>query len=147
IPVIIAYLHRRRRISKRVPSVMLMRAIAGQSRPRTRAWSRPRHLVSLVLVLLALAGLTVALADLHDEDGGPRDYVLVLDTSASMGAREGGSTRLREAIDALERGLSGLRPGDRVALITTGRQSVVRVGLTEDLAHVVELARTAEPSG
>ena len=62
IPIVIAYLHRRRRLSKQVPSVLLLRAIAGQSKPTRRAWSRPRHLVSLLFVLLALA------SSAHDEE-------------------------------------------------------------------------------
>ncbi|MBC7977872.1 MAG: hypothetical protein H7138_23065, partial [Myxococcales bacterium] len=52
LPIVAAYLHRKRRLSKRVPAVMLMRAIAGTAKPTRRAWSRPRHLVSLLLVLL-----------------------------------------------------------------------------------------------
>ncbi len=67
VPLVAAYLHRRRRVEKRVPSLLLLRVIAGTSRPTRRAWSRPRHLVSLVLVLLALVGLVLALVDLHDD--------------------------------------------------------------------------------
>jgi hypothetical protein len=146
IPIVIAYLHRRRRLSKQMPSVLLLRAIAGQSKPTRRAWSRPRHLVSLAFVLLALAGLAVALADLRDEDDTPRDWVVVLDTSASMGAG-GSTTRLDDAIDALDDALATLRPGDRVALVTTGAQTLVRVGLTEDRDRVLSLARATTPAG
>jgi len=145
IPIVVAYLHRRRRITKRVPSVLILRAIAGQSKPTRRAWSKPRHLVSLAMVLLALVGLSAALADLRDEDDTPRDFVLVLDTSASMGA--GSPSRLSEAVDELADALTGLRPGDRVALVTTGAQTLVRVGLTEDRERVLALAREATASG
>lgn len=146
VPLVAAYLHRRRRTDKRVPSVIILRAIAGTSRPTRRAWSRPRHLVSLVLVLLALVGLVVALADLRDDDDRPRDFVVVLDTSASMAASDG-ETRLARGIEAVGLALESLHAGDRVALVTTGAQSLVRIGLTEDHARVLELARTATAGG
>lgn len=146
VPLVAAYLHRRRRTDKRVPSVIIFRAIAGASRPTRRAWSRPRHLVSLALVLLALVGLVVALADLRDEQDKPRDFVVVLDTSASMAASDG-STRLERATEAVGESLSSLHAGDRVALITTGAQTLVRIGLTEDHTRVFDLAQTAEAGG
>ncbi len=145
LPIFAAYLHRKRRLSKKVPSVILMRAIAGTAKPTRRAWSRPRHIVSLLLVMLALAGLAVALADLHSEADKPRDFVVVLDTSASMDA--GKPARLGQAVDALERAVGSLHPGDRVALVTTGAQTLVRVGLTEDHRRVVELAKSATAGG
>jgi hypothetical protein len=146
IPVVAAYLHRRRRLDKKMPSVILLRVIAGASRPTRRAWSRPRHLVSLALVLAALIGLVLALADLRDEHDKPRDFVVVLDTSASMAATDG-STRLEHAIEAVGEAIESLHPGDRVALVTTGAQTLVRIGLTEDHVKVFELAQTAEAGG
>lgn len=146
VPLVAAYLHRRRRVEKRVPSLLLLRVIAGTSRPTRRAWSRPRHLVSLVLVLLALVGLVLALVDLHDEHDRPRDFVVVFDTSASMGASDG-STRLQHGIEAVDTALGALRPGDRVALVTTGAQTLVRVGLTEDHGRVREVLGTLTPEG
>jgi hypothetical protein len=145
IPIFAAYLHRKRRLSKKVPSVILMRAIAGVAKPTRRAWSKPRHIVSLALVMAALAGLAVALADLHAADDKPRDFVVVLDISASMGA--GDPMRLQQAIGAVERSIGSLHPGDRVALVTTGAQTLVRVGLTEDHERVLALAKGAVPGG
>src|SRR5690606_28454195 len=54
LPVVAAYLHRRRRTPLRVPSAILLRVIAGQTTPKSRAMAKPRHLLSLLLVLLAL---------------------------------------------------------------------------------------------
>ncbi len=146
IPLVAAYLHRRRRVERRVPSLLLLRVIAGTSRPTRRAWSRPRHLVSLVLVLLALVGLVLALADLRDGEDVPRDFVVVLDTSASMAARDD-DTRLQQAKDAVVDAIAALRPGDRVALVTTGAQTLVRVGLTEDHDRVREMIGGLEAGG
>lgn len=149
LPVLAAYLHRRKRRSKTVPSAILFRAIAGENVPTRRALASPRHIVSLVLVLLALVALVVAIADLRPEQEKPRDYVVVLDTSASMGATVPGSTRTRldEAVELLGKAVEKLGPGDRLALVTSGASTVVRIGLTEDHAKVLELAAQAEPAG
>lgn len=146
IPLVAAYLHRRRRLEKKVPSVIILRAIAGKARPTRRSWSRPRHIVSLVLMMLALAGMVVALADLRDDQDRPRDFVVVLDVSASMAASDG-ETRLERAQEAVVEAIEALHAGDRVALLTTGAQTLVRIGLTEDHAKVAELAYAATAGG
>ncbi|MEM6293936.1 MAG: VWA domain-containing protein [Myxococcota bacterium] len=149
VPVVAAYLHRRKRRTQTVSSALLFRAIAGENTPTKRALARPRHLASLVLVLLALLALVSAAVDLRSDDAKPRDTIIVLDTSASMGATTLGSdrTRLDEAVDALQDAAASLGPGDRLALITAGAQTTVQIGLTEDHAAVLELARVARPGG
>lgn len=149
IPVVISYLHRRRRTPLRVPSAMLLRVIAGQTTPKSRAMAKPRHWVSLLLVLLALAGLVAALVDLQRDDDEPRSYIVVLDTSASMGATSPGdpTTRLQQAVARLEESVGKLGQQDRVALVTAGDHAVVRVGLTEDHGRVLAVARAQEPAG
>ena len=149
LPVIAAYFHRRRRTPLPVPSAVLFRVIAGQTTPTSRAIAKPRHILSLLLILLALAGLVSALVDLQRDGEEPRSYVVVLDTSASMGAKEVGEekNRLERAIDELEAATRRLGPQDRMALITTGDQTIVRVGLTEDHPRLVEVARGLEPGG
>lgn len=149
LPVVAAYFHRRRRTPLRVPSAILLRVIAGQATPTSRAIAKPRHLVSLLLVLLALLGLVTALIDLQREEEAPRSYIVVLDTSASMGATAPGddTTRLSQAVDRIEDAMGRLGQQDRVALVTANDRAVVRVGLTEDHARVLEVARAQEPAG
>ncbi len=149
LPLIAAYLHRRRRTPKTVPSAMLFRLIAGPQTPTSRAMAKPRHLISLLLMLLALAGLITALADLQREGEQPRAYVVVLDTSASMGTQGVGDdqTRLQLGVEHLEQSLQRLGPRDRVALVTTGAQTQVKLGFTEDHGRVVEVARGLTPAG
>lgn len=149
LPVIAAYLHRRRKTPKKVPSAILFRTIMGPQTPTSRAMAKPRHLLSLLLALLALAGLVAALADLQREGEQPRAYVVVLDTSASMGAQAIGDdqTRLDIAVDRLGQSLSRLGQRDRVALVTTGADNQVRMGFTEDKARVLEVARSLQPRG
>lgn len=149
LPVVVAYFHRRRRTPLRVPSAILLRAIAGQATPSNRAMAKPRHLLSLLLLLLALLGLVAALVDVQRDDEQPRNYIVVLDTSASMGATAPGddTTRLRDAVSRLQDAMGRLGQQDRVALITADDEAVVRVGLTEDHARVVEVARAQTPHG
>lgn len=149
VPVVLAYLHRRRRTPLRVPSAILLRVIAGQATPTSRAVAKPRHILSLLLVLLALAGLVAALVDLQRDEERPRNTIVVLDTSASMGATAPGddATRLSQAVDRLEQAVGKLGQQDRIALVTAADDAVVRVGLTEDHARVVEVARALEPAG
>lgn len=149
LPVIAAYFHRRRRTPLKVPSAILFRIMAGPSSPTSRALAKPRHLLSLLLILAMLAGLTLAVADPRRDGEQPRSYIVVLDTSASMGAVETGEehTRLHRAVDKLEETAGKLGPQDRLALITTGPETTVRMGLTEDHAAVVTAARDTHASG
>lgn len=149
VPVVLAYLHRRRRTPLRVPSAILLRVIAGQATPTSRAVAKPRHILSLLLVLLALAGLVAALVDLQRDEERPRNTIVVLDTSASMGTTAPGddATRLSQAVDRLEQAVGKLGQQDRIALVTAADDAVVRVGLTEDHARVLEVARALEPAG
>jgi hypothetical protein len=149
LPVAAAYLHRQRRRNQAVSSTLLFRVIAGENTPTKRALARPRHLVSLVVILLALLALVTATADLRHDTAKPRDWVVVLDTSASMGAGVLGSdrSRLDDARAVLDDALRSMGPGDRVALITAGTSTAVQIGLTEDHGTIAELAATAHPDG
>ncbi len=149
IPVALAYLHRQKRRKRQVSSALLFRAIAGENTPTKRALSKPRHLISLALILLALLAMVAAAADFRREDTAPRDYIVVLDTSASMGATVLGSSRSRldDARDALWDALASMGPGDRVALVTTGAGTAVQIGLTEDHDAVAQLAAAATADG
>lgn len=149
LPLFAAYLWRKRIEKRRVPSVILLRAIAIPTEPPRRGVSRPRHLVSFALVVLGLLAAALAISDIRRKGEQPRDLVVVLDTSASMGARDEASepTRLEQGIADLEKLLSSLHGGDRVALVTTGDSNAVRVGLTEDYAAVIAAAKSATPGG
>ena len=149
LPVIAAYFHRRRKTPLVVPSAILLRAIAGEATPRSRSMSKPRHLLSLLLVLLVIAGLVAAMVDLQREEEQPRNYIVVLDTSASMAttAVGGDETRFDTALDKLEAAVGRLGQQDRVALVTAADQAIVRVGLTEDHSRILDVAREQTPAG
>lgn len=148
LPAFAAYLWQKRIEPRRVPSVFLLRRISVDREPPRRGLSRPRHLVSFALVAIALVGGTLAVVDLRREDEQPNDVILVLDTSASMAAKDDGKrSRLEIAVDRVRDVLAGLHTGDRAALVTTGKDNDVRVGLTEDFGSILDATRTLVPGG
>lgn len=148
LPIALAYLWQKRTEKRRVSSVLLLRKIAVPTEPPRRGFARPRHLASFILIVLGLVAAIFAVADVRREGETPHDLIVVLDTSASMGAEEeDGATRLDLARDRLRDAVGGLRSGDRIALLTTGSSNVVRVGLTEDTTHVLEVAQSLVAEG
>ena len=75
-------------------------------------WSLLLQLVSIALLLLALAGPRWG----GDEDAG-RDHVLILDTSAWMGARTRTGTLMDEARAAARAYIKALPRRDRVMIV------------------------------
>ena len=121
VPVVIHLLARRR-----VPTIdwAAMRFLDAGDHARTRArlsgWP-PLLARMLAMALIALAAARPLLSGgPADADGGPRDIVLVIDGSAPMGSRGGLATPFEEALSWARHLVSGLRPGDRVALVRAG---------------------------
>lgn len=130
---------RRRRIS--VPWANLwQRAVAP--RRAARLWDRLKRLISLVLQLLLLALLLLALADPRPpgEDADTRAIVLLVDTSASMLARDesGGRLRIDRARDLARQALDELGPRDRVMLVSFDDRVVPLTPLLDDPAALEE---------
>lgn len=147
-PIALAYLWQKRTEKRRVSSVLILRKIAVPTEPPKRGFARPRHVASFVLVVLGLIAASLGVADLRRAGETPRDLVIVLDTSASMGTvEEDGETRLDIAKRRLASAISRMHSGDRVALITTGGANVVRVGLTEDTAYALDVVAALTPEG
>lgn len=118
---------------------------------RLRFVYRPRRMVtSLLLLLLAVAGTALALAqprwgasqELVERQG--VDVVFVLDSSLSMGAADVPPSRLYVA-QALIRSLVGQLPGNRVALVQAEGEGVVMAPLTIDSAVIDLLLDTVSP--
>ncbi len=148
IPAFAAYLWQKRIEPRRVPSVLILRKIAVDREPPRRGLSRPRHLLSFALVAAAIVGGVLAVVDLRREDEQPNDLIIVLDTSASMASKDTGkATRLEKAVDQVRDLLASLHTGDRAALVTTGGENAVRVGLTEDYGSILDAAKTLTASG
>ena len=136
VPIFVFFLSRRKVKQVQVSSVQIYRVLLT-NRPTRRSFSTLRHLLALLLTLMALGLLVLALIDLRGSADGPRDFVVVLDTSASMGAVEDGqsASRWERAVDELEGFIRDLNDEDRVALVTSGPAPAVAVGFTRNRAR------------
>jgi hypothetical protein len=98
IPLLIAlYFIRTKRTEHYTPAYFLWVRLAEQVRPKSR-WQQVFRNLSLLLQLLTVIALILALAKPRFAEGdSAQPVVLVVDNSASMGTREGKSTRLKQA--------------------------------------------------
>src|SRR5512144_3229436 len=101
-PVVAAYLFRLHNQRRAVASTILLRVLRDPQPAAQRARAKLRHRVSLALVLGGLAFAVIALLRPTVGGRGPQRVIAVLDTSASMGAKDGGESRLARAADELE---------------------------------------------
>jgi len=133
IPLVVAFLNRRKVIRRRVPSALLLRELQSD-RPSRRRFAVPQHWLALLLCLLAMAAVVVAVTDPVVEGHGPSTTVLVVDTTASMAAIEPGEsqTRLARGLARVDDVLAALSGRDTVAVVEAGAEARVLVRPTAD---------------
>lgn len=146
-PVVAAYLFRLHNQRRPVASTILLRVLRDPQPAAQRARAKLRHKLSLALILAGLLFAVLALVRPTVGGRGRQRVIVVLDTSASMGARDhGGGTRLERAAAELTTIADDLGPDDQLALITTGATAGVEIPPTTRHADLVlrarELART-----
>jgi len=106
-----------------------------------------KEIIALLLQLLILAAIVCALGmpqratqetPVVDEAGvvRPRDRVVVVDLSASMGAIEGDQTRLEAVRDRLRLMMDDLAEDERMAIVLAEQVATVAVPLTGDTARL-----------
>lgn len=123
---------RRRRNTMRFTNFALLERVA----PKRQGW--PRH-VPTALLLVALVGLTVALAGPTDNVKTARNratVILTIDVSLSMESTDVAPTRLKAAQQAAKDFAAGLTPGINLGLIAFSGTAVVLVSPTTDRAPV-----------
>jgi len=133
VPLVAMYLLKLRRRRVEVPSTLLWQTFLRSERLATPFERFRRHLL-LLLQLLALLLLTLAFARPYLQTDVPlaRSVVLVLDTSASMGATDVRPTRLKEAASQARQAVDALGPADEAMLVVAGPSTEVRVPFTRD---------------
>lgn len=148
LPLVLAFMSRRHVRRRRVPSLLLYRALQTERAARRR-FAKLRHIVAFLLCLVALLALVFGVSDPREEGYEERGVILVVDTSASMGARDPGekNTRLTRAVEALEPILDGQRAQDWTALVTVGRQARLMVRPTHDRPAVETALDALVPLG
>jgi hypothetical protein len=147
--ILLLHLLRERRRRVAVPSLMHWLNV-----PRKREGERIRRLpLTLLLLLHLLAAGLLALALGRPQILGAfgaeaRQVAVVLDTSTSMAAQDGGSTRFSQAQARARAALRGLGAGDRAALIATGPTArLVAQGGAADVAGLLAAVDGLRPGG
>ena len=138
LPVVLAmYLLKLRRDQQVVPSTLLWKRLLADVEANA-PWQRLRRslLLLLQLLLVALLALLAARPFLERPAGLAGDVVVVLDTSASMGATDIPPDRLTEAKAKIFVRLKDLPANGTVSVIAAGRTARVVVNGTSDLGRV-----------
>ena len=138
VPVVLAmYLLKLRRDERVVPSTLLWQRLLTDVEANA-PWQRLRRslLLLLQLLLVALLAFLAARPFLERPAGLAGDVVVVIDTSASMGASDIPPDRLTEAKAQVLAKLHDLPANGTVSVIAAGRTARVVVNGTTDLGRV-----------
>lgn len=142
LPLTLLWLRRRRRVTRVVPALQLWRAVRRSLPPQTglrRLVREPSwwlHLAALALVALALAGPFS-----RGPAASAARLVLVVDTTASMAARDGARARIDEAREVALRLLDALPRGAEAAVVEGGCTPSLAAPPGGDLAVAREAVR------
>jgi len=133
VPLVALYFLRLRRRKVPVSSLMLWHAVR-RSEQLASPFQRFRRNLLLWLQLLALLLLVAAFARpyLQTEVRQARSVVLVIDTSASMGATDGQPTRFDQAVSEARALLDELGPEDEAMVVSAGPVTEVVAPFTRD---------------
>jgi len=146
-PLIALYFLRIRRRRVRVSSLLPWHALAQSDRLASPFHRFRRHLLLLLqLLILLLIALALARPAVRSEHLGAQSIVLVVDTSASMGAVDETPHRLGAAVALAQDALDGLGPADEVMLVDAGPQTRVTVPFTHDKGRVVDALKRLQPA-
>ena len=144
--LVLFYLWERWRRRIPVPSLLLWEAVR-EDNIRARRF-RPDLLFLLQLLLLTSLIVGLARPYWREHDGGQASgrRIFVLDTSASMQAREHNASRFDDARNEALKQLRGMGADDEVMLITAARTPEVVVGFTRDHAAVEKALLESVPT-
>ena len=138
VPAVVAmYLLKLRRDETIVPSTLLWARLVADVEANA-PWQKLRRslLLLLQLLLVVILAMLAARPFLERPAGLARDVVVVLDTSASMGATDVGPNRLEAAKTAALAALHDLPTGGKVSVIAADRRARIVVNETTDLGRV-----------
>lgn len=144
VPLVLLYFLKVRRREHTVPSLMLWGA-SLRDREASAFFQRLQRDPLLLLQILALVALTLALARpaVTVMGQGARKVVVVLDTSASMKARDVGGSRFGQARAQAAALVSSLGEGAEVMVVEAGVQARVLAPLSRDRERALAAIRGA----
>jgi uncharacterized membrane protein len=128
-----------------VPSLLLWRVEAPE-RPSSSFFQRLQFDPLILLQLLALLALVLSIARpaITVMGEGERKVIVVLDTSASMKARDVYPSRFAEAKSRAVQLVRGLKPGTQLMVIHAGVQPKVASEIGKDASRAVDAIEAAE---
>lgn len=147
--IVILHLLNEQRRRVRVPSLLLWQTVprrleGERSRRLPLTWLLLLHLLAAALIGLALGRPQIPGAI----TGEARHTVILIDTSTSMAADDGGATRFQRAVERARGLLSALGPGDRATVIAAGPQpGIVASGGAGDAAALIAATERLRPGG
>jgi Ca-activated chloride channel homolog len=147
--ILVLHLLNEQRRRAKVPSLLLW-----QNVPRRFEGERSRKLpLTLLLLLHLLVAALIGLALGQPQIPGPttgeaRHSAILIDTSTSMAARDGGATRFEQALGRARDLLRAMVPGDRATIIAAGPQArIVASGGAGDAAALDAALGQLQPGG
>ena len=135
--IVFLYLLKMRRKDFKVPATFLWPSKTTDVRANAPL-QRLRFSWLMVLQLIAVALIVASLARPQTRQEGLAGTItiFVVDTSASMSAKDVGESRLKEAVSRVRRAISTARPGDRFSLVEAGPTPRVALALSGDPARM-----------
>jgi hypothetical protein len=144
--LVLFYLWERWRRRVPVPSLLLWEAVREDTIRARRFRPDLLFLLQLLLLTSLIIGLARPYWRNHQGEQVSGRHIFVLDTSASMQARERATSRFDDARNQALQQLRGLSADDEVMLITAARTPEVVVGFTRDHAAVATALRQSVPA-
>lgn len=145
VPLLWFYLRTRRRPPAFVSSLAIWRALAEPAVQRRRPRLPLLFFVQAALIVASVLALAQPFARRALPPGPARDAVIVLDVSASMQARQDGSTRFALARAAAQKRAWELGQSGRQLTIIAAAQQPAVLGAQLDGARAADLLGTLEP--
>ena len=147
VAIIALYLYPHLQLERRKVSTLLFWEQIQTQSYNSALWRRIRRWLSFLLQLLFLVLVTFALAQplAPWQTAQPAKIVFVLDPSASMSAREGGSSRWEQAVRTLDQRIRQMRPFDRAAILNATAPPEVLSGWTASRRDLLGALKRARP--
>jgi Ca-activated chloride channel family protein len=131
IPIVLLYLLKRRRLDKIVPSIMLWKQALEDTQAYT-PFQKLRSNLLLLLQILAIVLFTALLAQPYfpRPSKQSRQWILVIDASASMQATDEAPNRFEAAKKKLRTAMESIGTGDEVMLVEVASEASILQNFT-----------------
>jgi hypothetical protein len=143
--IVVAYILKMRRRRHEVPFSKLWQKVL-QDRESSSLWRRLKRLLSLLLALAFAGALLFAALDpkVGAEDDEDRSLVVIVDASASMKAKDGGTLRIDRARREVKKLLANLGGGDAVMIVRLDGQPTPLTRFETDPPRLTEVVDTIQ---